>query len=1144
MTSNFDFLAAEWADVHPDAVRAESYGRTDPRTAVFYARRVIEQVVEWIYELENLREPYRDDLAARLADDGFLRAVGTRVAETAHAIRRVGNAAVHCTQPISEAVALGVLRELHRFTAWAATRYTADPNWRRPAPFDAALIPGPQPTSPSPRTASEIEALSNKLEQQDAAIAAQRAEREGLEAELDVLRAQIAAAQAAQTHPAVAEDFNEADTRSLFIDADLLEAGWDLVDARDREYPITGMPVSTGSTSEGPGFIDYVLWGADGLPLAIIEAKRTRRDPIAGQQQAKLYADALERMTGRRPVIFYSNGATHHLWDDAAGYPPREVAGFLTRDELELMVQRRRTRLPLATVPINPAIAGRHYQLRAVRAIDDALEAKRRRALLVMATGSGKTRTVIALVDQLMKAGWVKRVLFLADRVALVNQAVGAFKTHLPDAATVNLVTEKSGDGRVFVATYPTMMNLVDTYDDAGRRRFGPGFFDLVVIDEAHRSVYAKYGALFEWFDSLLVGLTATPKDEVDRNTYGLFHLEDGVPTDAYSLDEAVAEGYLVAPVAVSVPLKFLRVGIHYDQLSEAEKEQWDSLEWSDDDEVPTDVDTEELNRWLFNTDTVDQALKVLMERGHRVAGGDRLGKTIIFAKNNDHAKFITERFDLAYPEFAGTFARMVTYRTEYAQSLIDDFSKPESAPHIAVSVDMLDTGIDVPEVVNLVFFKLVRSASKFWQMVGRGTRLSPDLFGPGLDKQNFYIFDFCMNLEYFNQPGAGVEGSMQKSLAQRLFEARLALVSGLDSLPELVDSGVEPVEIRDLAELRFDTAADLHRIVTGMNLDNFVVRPKRAWVQQYSDAAAWARLDVGTAAEIAVNLAGLPSTVRDDDEDAKRFDLIMLSLQLAVLEGDLLAFESQRNRVQGITSRLLTQTTIPVIAAQASVLADLAGDEWWVDVTLPMLEFARRRVRGLVKFLPKGQRNIVYTDLADELGESIEVSLPGISVGTNWERFKAKARAYLREHEDNIALHRLRHNRQLTPTDLEALQGLLEASGAGTSEDIARAAEESRGLGLFVRSLVGLDRAAAAEAFSEFTAGSNLSADQLRFIELIIEHLTANGTMPARRLYEAPFTDFAYGGPDVIFVDADVDRLIRVLQSIDAGAWPAQSLA
>lgn len=1121
MTSSFDFLAAEWPDVYPDAVQAESYGHTDPRSAVFYARRVVEQVVEWIYDLENLREPYRNDLAARLADDGFQRAVGTRVADSAHAIRKIGNAAVHRAKPISEQVALGVLRELHKFTAWAAGRYTTIAGWQRPAPFDAALIPTPQPSSPPPLSASEVEALQARFDQQDKALATQRAENADLAAQLAALRAEIAAAHAAQAHPAETEDVDEAATRSLFIDADLLEAGWTLNEMRDREFPVTGMP-----NMHGEGFIDYVLWGADGLPLAIIEAKRTRRDPIAGQQQAKLYADCLEQMTGRRPVIFYSNGATHHIWDDAAGYPPREIAGFLTRDELELMIQRRRTRLPLSSVPVNAAIAGRHYQLRAIRAIDDALEAKRRRALLVMATGSGKTRTIIGLVDQLMKAGWVKRVLFLADRVALVNQAAGAFKTHLPDAATVNLVTEKSGDGRVFVATYPTMMNLVESYDDDGRRRFGPGFFDLVVIDEAHRSVYAKYAALFDWFDAYLVGLTATPKDDVDRNTYGLFNLEDGVPTDAYSLDEAVAEGYLVPPVGVSVPLKFMRLGIHYDQLSEDEKQQWDSLDWSDDADPPTDVDPEELNRWLFNTDTVDQALKVLMERGHRVAGGDRLGKTIIFAKNNDHAKFIAERFNLAYPEYAGAFARIITYKTEYAQSLIDDFSKPDAAPHIAISVDMLDTGIDVPEVVNLVFFKLVRSASKFWQMLGRGTRLSPDLFGPGLDKQDFYIFDFCMNLEYFNQPGAGAEGSLQKSLAQRLFESRLTLVSSIDEL-----------DATDLAELRADTATELHRIVAGMNLDNFVVRPKRSWVQKYSDFEAWHRLNAETASDIAEHLAGLPSTVRDDDEDANRFDLIMLTTQLAVLEADHLTVEKQRERVQGIASRLLTQTAIPVIAAQVAVLDDLASDEWWIDVTLPMLEFARRRVRALVKFLPRGERKIVYTDLADELGESTEIELRGISVGTNWERFKSKARAYLRAHDDNIVLYKLRNNRQLTPADIAELQRLLEASGAGTPQDIARAAAESQGLGLFVRSLVGLDRSAAAEAFSEFTAGSVWDANQLNFIDLIIEHLTANGSMPVERLYEPPFIDYAYGGPEVLFDDAAITHMVGVLRLVDANA-------
>jgi len=392
------------------------------------------------------------------------------------------------------------------------------------------------------------------------------------------------------------------------------------------------MPGSTGSTTgSGNGFVDYVLWGADDLPLALVEAKRTTKSAAVGQQQAKLYADCLETAYGRRPVIFYTNGYEHWLWDDAAGYPPREVQGFYTRGELELLIQRRQTRLPLSGAQVDTDIAGRPYQVRAIKAVGDAFDRKQREALLAMATGSGKTRTVIALVDQLQKTNWVKRVLFLADRTALVRQAANTFKTHLPGSTTVNLVTEKITDGRVYVSTYPTMMNLIDQADDQGRR-FGPGYFDLIVIDEAHRSVYAKYGAIFDYFDAQLVGLTATPKDEVDHNTYRLFHLEDGVPTDAYSLEEAVEAGYLVPPKGVSVGTKFLRAGIRYDDLSDEEKDQWDTLDWGEDG-PPDEVGAEELNRFLFNEDTVDKVLAALMLDGHKVAGGDRLGKTIVLPR-------------------------------------------------------------------------------------------------------------------------------------------------------------------------------------------------------------------------------------------------------------------------------------------------------------------------------------------------------------------------------------------------------------------------------------------------------------------------------------------------------------------------------
>ncbi len=1125
MTSNFDFARAAWPGLADDCMRAESYGRSDPRGCLFYARRVVEQVVTRIYDVDALPLPYRDDLAARIGDPAFLQATGPDVVMKADLIRKAGNDAVHRERLISAETGLRVLEELFDLVLWSFFRYSTRPDATPLAStFDRDLVPQPVGAEP-PLSATELTRLLAEFEARDAAIAEARAANENLQAQLDAMRAEVAAAQAAKTVTVDTHDYSEARTRVRFIDADLREAGWEPDDADVREYPVTGMP-----NAEGNGFVDYVLWGANGLPLAVIEAKRTSKDPAIGQQQAKLYADCLQAMTGRRPVIFYSNGYETWLWDDAAGYPPRRVQGYYTRDELELLVLRRTSRLPLADRPVNHDIVERHYQQRAIRRVGEEFSRRRRRTLLVMATGSGKTRTVIALIDQLMKAGWVKRVLFLADRVALVNQAVGAFKTHLPSATTVNLVTDKVTDGRVFASTYPTMMGLIDSLDDEGRRVFGPGYFDLVVIDEAHRSVYAKYRGIFEWFDSLLVGLTATPKDEVDHNTYGLFGLEDGVPTDAYALDDAVAEGFLVPPRSVVVPLKFLARGVAYADLSEDEKDEWDAAEWNEDGVVPDEVSANELNKYLFNADTVDKVLEVLMTHGYKVAGADRMGKTIVFARNTDHAEFIKQRFDANYPWLGGHSARLITHQVTYAQSLIDDFSTTEKQPDIAISVDMLDTGIDVPDVCNLVFFKPVYSRTKFWQMIGRGTRLRPGLFGPGEDKTDFLVFDCCGNLEYFSQPDAGVEGSLQKSLSQRLFETRLAVVAGLDGLdlPEAAGDGTTSER-----GLRNDLTQHLHRLVLGMNTDNFLVRAKREWVERWSSADPWAHLSVDAASEAAQHLAALPTAFVDNDEDAKRFDLIILTTQLAVLEGDHLTVERLKAKVQAIASNLLGKTTIPVVAAQMKLLGDLEGDEWWVDVTLPMLELARRRIRSLVHLIDRGQKYAVYSDFTDELGEIVEVVLPGVTVGTNLERFRAKARVWLLEHEDHVALQKLRRNRQLTGTDLESLSEMLIQAGVGTREDIDRVTTEAHGLGLFIRSLVGLDRAAATEAFSAFLQNTNYSAGQLDFLNLIIEHLTATGAMEVARLYESPFTDRAPTGPDYLFTDPEVDAMILILDDI-----------
>lgn len=1116
--SNFAFIQTSLPTVYADCVRAESYLSSDPAAACFYSRRATEQLVGHLYDVMGLPTPYQNDLSARINAPAFKEKVGVGITQKLNLIRKLGNTAAHEGKPIPPQVALQVLRELFHVVVFAAFHYSTQPeSVPTGVQFDPALA-----AKLAPLSRQELVKLAAQFKAQDEAHAKQLQERDDLaaakDAEIAELKAQIAAAQAVNNRPDD-HDYSEAETRRLIIDVLLAEAGWPLDQQRDREYPVTGMP-----NGQGKGYVDYVLWGADGLPLAVVEAKRTTKSPQVGQQQAKLYADRLAKQFGRRPVIFYSNGYQHWIWDDAAfgesGYPPREVQGFYTRDELELMIQRRHTRLPLSTAPIDSTIVGRYYQTRAITAIDAAFDDRERDALLVMATGSGKTRTVIALVDQLMKANWVKRVLFLADRKALVRQAANAFRTHLPAAATVNLMDDKVSDGRVYVSTYPTILNLINNVDESGRR-FGPGYFDLVVIDEAHRSVYQKYGAIFDWFDSYLVGLTATPKDEVDHNTYRLFHLEDGVPTDAYGLDEAVGDGFLVPPFGVAVGTKFLRHGIKYDDLNDEEKDEWDSLDWGDDG-PPAEIDSEEINRFLFNEDTVDKVLATLMTEGYKVAGGDRLGKTIIFAKNQAHAEFIEQRFNVAYPEYGGEFARVITHHTQYADTLIDGFPVAEKAPHIAISVDMLDTGIDVPEVVNLVFFKMVRSKTKFWQMIGRGTRLRPDLFGPGQDKKDFFVFDFCGNLEYFSSDLPGAEGSLQKSLSQRLFEARLGLVTALDRLDE--DS-----------DLRESTADWLHEVVAGMNVDNILVRAHREQVDEWSARSRWNGLSPEDAAEVQEHLAGLPSTVRDPDEQAKRFDLLVLRRQLAQLDGDAVTAERLRETIQAIASALLVKTTIPSVAAQAELLESVAGDEWWVDVTLPMLEVMRLRLRSLVRFVEKSRQNTVYTDFIDTLDEAQVIDLPQATSGMNWERFRTKAQAYLKAHEDNVALQRLRRNKQLTAADLDALgKMLVEAGGDGVDLEWVR--ERAGDLGTFIRSLVGLDRAAVNEAFASLLDQSRFSVDQIRFIETVVDELTRNGVMKPERLYESPYVD--HGRVDLMFPQ-DYMVIVEVLKQVDASSIP-----
>ncbi|WP_298254723.1 type I restriction-modification enzyme R subunit C-terminal domain-containing protein [uncultured Arthrobacter sp.] len=494
------------------------------------------------------------------------------------------------------------------------------------------------------------------------------------------------------------------------------------------------------------------------------------------------------------------------------------------------------------------------------------------------------------------------------------------------------------------------------------------------------------------------------------------------------------------------------------------------------------------------------------------------------FAKNNRHAEYIATRFDKNYPHLKGHFARVVTYQVNYAQNLIDEFSRRDADPHIAISVDMLDTGIDVPEVVNLVFFKMVRSKTKFWQMVGRGTRLCPDLFGPGEDKEDFLIFDLCRNVEYFNAGMPGNEGSLGKSLAESTFATRVRL-------------------LRTTADLAWDSGSpfvvklqeSLKHTVGRLPLENFLVRPARKWVEKFTEESTWTSLDGEDFDALETEVARLASIgALPDTEEAKRFDYLVLRTELAALQGSPMG--PFRTKVQAVAAALQDQPDVPAIAAQLPLIEAILDDAEWESVSAGWLEDIRLRLRELVHLIEKRKRHVVYTNFLDELGELEEIDLAGASNGhMDPARYREKIRLYLTGHQDHAAIQRLRRNRQLTALDLSELERILLESGLGSREDLDRAAAE--GLGLYVRSLVGLDRDAVEEALAEFVANTTLTAQQLDFLQVLTNHLVDNGTVSPGALFDSPYNELAPAGPDVLFGEEGVVRLFGVLRAIESHA-------
>lgn len=1111
--SNFNFLQQEWYSIYELTREAESCIWSKPVYTCLTNRKALEKAVVWMYRNDvDLTMPYDTSLNSLLHEKTFVDCLLPVLVPKVNIVKKLGNIAAHEDKKLSSQDALQSTMELFYFLYWFYMSYSTDEPIRG-LKFDSTIIPKTTPEQ------AEIERLKREIEKREQEIL----KKEDLIKENQELLEKVKQIKSQKRANPADYDYNEAQTRKYFIDVLLKEVGWDITKPDATEYEVEGMPNATGL-----GYVDYALWGDNGKPLGLVEAKRTMKDAKIGREQAELYANCLEKKFGQRPIMFYSNGYEHHIWDDE-NYPPRKVSGFYSKDDLQRLINRRVTKQDLINVEINKDIAGRPYQERCIKSVCANFQKKNRKSLLVMATGTGKTRVAISVVDILTRYNWAKRILFLADRIPLVIQAQRACAKVMPSLNPVNLMQAGTdcADSRFVVSTYQTMMNLIDT-KKADEKIYSVGYFDLIIIDEAHRSIYKRYGEIFNYFDALMLGLTATPKNDLDKNTYEVFELENGVPTDCYEYKEAVEQGYLVPYESFDTSTKFLREGIKYSELSDEEKEEYETKFYDEEtDTLPEMIDSHKLNKWLFNADTVDKILENLMVNGIKVEGGNKLGKTIIFAANQDHADFIAERFDRSYKDYKGKFARVITYKTEYAQNLIDEFSVKEKEPTIAISVDKLDTGIDVLEVVNLVFFKPVRSYTKFIQMIGRGTRLCPNLFGPNDDKKKFYIFDACQNFEYFdNNPKKA--GSSPMSINEQIFLNRLELAEKIkddeDALKTFSSS------IKD----------NLHNLVKTMDRENFIVRQYMESVEKFSNRDKWDDLDDTDFLKIKNEIAKLPTTNNEDKELAKRFDLIIINMQLALYSKSAKIFLKYVKKIKTIANLLEEKSSIPMVRSHIELIQELQTDEYWKDITISELEEIRKKLRNLIDLLDFQKQEVVYTNFQDEIGE-VETTNTDTTqtAGVDLIQYRKKVEAFLQSHENEIAINKLKHNKPLTPLDIEQLEKILrENADIVGDEDKFKSLMGNLGLGEFIRSVIGLDSTEIEKVFVQYLDANNFNASQIRFIDKIISYLKTNGTMlDIGTLYESPFTDINSEGIDGVFSSKDADNIIYLIKEINNNA-------
>lgn len=1089
--SNFKYLEEqkEYTLFSAACIEAEKIYSTAPAMCAVGCRKALELAVKWVYSADKtMKMPYKDNLQSLIHEPTFRFAVDRSTWGKMPFMIKLGNLAVHTERSVQAGDALASLRGLFEFIQWIDYCYGTHYQKRT---FDEKRVP-----------TEKVFVDTKKIKAQESLLDEKEAEIEALRRQIEEMSEKYTAEKEhhQQSRTFEPEDLSEFETRKRYIDVDMKQMGWrfDGLDADVREeYPVEGMAGAEGQM----GYIDYVLFGKDGLPLAVVEAKRTSKDPNSGRRQAMLYADCLERKFGRRPVMYTTNGFDTYFWDDKSS-PQRKVSGVCSKDDLQKLVNRRTEHLNLMAVPIDDRITDRYYQKEAIRAVCEQIEQGFRKHLLVMATGTGKTRTASSLVDVLSRGKYVTNVLFLADRTALVKQAKDDFKNYLPDMSLCNLCSNKDDrQARIVFSTYPTMLNAIDDVKTKnGERLFTPAHFDLIIIDESHRSIFKKYRAIFEYFDAVIVGLTATPKTDVDRNTYDFFEMEQGVPTYAYDYETAVSKDHVLVPYYnYEVKTKFLEEGIAYDELSRQDQERYEE-DFIEDGEVPDFIPSAQLNKFVFNETTVDIVLQDLMDRGIRVEGGERLGKTIIFAQNKRHAEFILQRFNKLYPGYHGSFAQRVICDDSYAQTVIEDFKVPGREPHIVVSVDMMDTGIDVPQAVNLVFFKKVRSKTKFWQMIGRGTRLCKGLDcmdqidGEYTDKRRFLIFDYCGNFEYFREHKEGYESRDTKTLSENIFAKQIRLAGLLQDAAYAEET---------YQAWRKELVNGCHKQIESLKTDLISVKLRLRYVEKYKNKEAFTYLNETDQSELIGQIASL---VHLDDTDvyAKRFDNFMYGLIIVYAE-QMPSWKQAKKQLCRIADMLEQKAGIPQVKKCLPMIQEIHTTAFWDANDILLFEKARRELRELIKFLEdEGDRNKqVVTRLTDPLisraeGQQLENAY-------DFEDYRNKVSRYVNEHADTMAIHKLTHNIPLSAFDYQELEHVL-TNELGSREDYERVFGDTP-FGLLIRKIAKMDHEAAMQAFSVFINDESLNQKQIAFVHKIISHVEQNGYMEnVAELQKPPF--------------------------------------